>query len=502
MTTLKLSFKTHLNTEETSRRENKLLSNTDISLSSIEAVFEIYGDSADRKRRLQFGSSVPNKIEGIFVLCKNFKFLKFSFKFATVEAGRNITNALLHHCRPKKIELLFAFDSQTTANVKVQPRPTSVWEKMMLESECPNLRLCRANQSWQISSSLPQEFVVPDHISDVMVERVANTCTDSRPPLWLYGTRAGGAIFVQSRLCVIPNANTDQLFDEYFKKFRREYVDIDTSFPKSSHLEESFTAILELHCNDGEKEVEEKEKTYFSSLESSGWLTNLATALDTACSVAETVLKGKTVVLVETEGRATAFLIASLAIIILSEDFRTRDGLESLIQAVWVNLGFKFSKNHTLSQSQQVNKPSSLNPVFLMFLDCVHQISHQFPAHLEFENNYLIALWDSALLPMFDTFIFDCEHNRYLATSSRETPLDLQSVFNWSQQFSEAQIQRWENPLFAIPLRPERVVASDPSSAAMMMGRQAKSVFPESSKMLPVSGCVANLRVWVELFHR
>ena len=288
----------------------------------------------------------------------------------------------------------------------------------------------------------------------------------------------------------------------FSRKFKREYVDIDTFFPKSSHLEESFTSLLELHCADGEKEVEEKEKTYLSSLESSGWLTSLAMALDTACSVAESVLKGKTVVLVETEGRATAFLIASLAMIILSEVFRTREGLEMLIQAVWVNLGFKFSRNHTLSQSPQVNKPSNLNPVFLMFLDCVHQISHQFPAHLEFESKYLIAVWDSALLPMFDTFIFDCEHNRYLASSSRETPLDLQSVFNWSQQFSEAQIQSWDNPLYAIPLRPDRVAASEPAPAAMLMGRQAKSVFPESSRILPVSGSVANLRVWVELFHR
>ena len=217
MTTLKLSFKNHLNTEETSGRENKLLGNTDISLSSIEAVFEIYGDSGDRKRRLQFGSSVPNKIEGIFVLCKNFKFLKFSFKFATVDAGRNITNALLHHCRPKKIELLFAFDSQTASSVPPEPSPAPVWVKMMAESSCPNLRLCRANQSWQISPSLPQEFVVPEYVSDVVVERVANTCTDSRPPIWLFGNRAGGAIFVQSRICVIQNANTDNLFDDYFR---------------------------------------------------------------------------------------------------------------------------------------------------------------------------------------------------------------------------------------------------------------------------------------------
>lgn len=226
-----------------------------------------------------------------------------------------------------------------------------------------------------------------------------------------------------------------------FRKFKREYVDIDLFFPKTSNLEESFTSILELHCNDGEKEVEEREKNYLSSLEGSGWLTTLGLALDTASQVAENIMKGKTVVLVENEGRASSLLIASLAMIILSEDFRTRSGLEMLIQAVWVSLGFKFSRNHTLSQvsTKQSSQPH-LNPVFLMFLDCLHQISKQFPAHLEFNTKYLMCLWDTALLPMFDTFIFDCDHNRYLASTSRDTPLELQSAFDWSQQFTEAQV--------------------------------------------------------------
>ena len=156
---------------------------------------------------------------------------------------------------------------------------------------------------------------------------------------------------------------------------------------------------------------------------------------------AELVTRGKMVVLVETEGRAVSLLVSSLAMILLSEEFRTRAGLELLIQAVWVSLGFKFSRNHTLSQqASRQNNPSHLNPVFLMFLDSVHQISCQFPSHLEFNTKYLVAEWDTVLFPMFDTFIFDCEQDRYLARSSRETPLDLQSALDWSQQFTEEQV--------------------------------------------------------------
>ena len=246
--------------------------------------------------------------------------------------------------------------------------------------------------------------------------------------------------------------------------------------------------MLELHCNDGEKEVEEKEKTYFSSLESSGWLSNLATALDKAREVAETVLKGKTVVLVETEGRATAFLISSLAMIILSEDFRTREGLERLILRNWINLGYQFSKHHTLTApagSDSKSSKSCLCPLFLLFLDCVHQLCHQFPAHFQFLPAYLIAVWDAALLPVTQTFMFDCDHDREQArrqnksTNTTHTP-----SFDWSLQFTQEQIDAWDNPLFEIPLRPPRLsrgVSTDISPFSMVTDRTPRApVLPEN----------------------
>merc|ERR1719228_170797 len=99
-------------------------------------------------------------------------------------------------------------------------------------------------------------------------------------------------------------------------------------------------------------------------------------ALRIARDVAERLTQGKTVVLAEGEGRTSSPLIASLAQIILAEDFRSRLGFEALVQTNWVSLGFPFSRHHTLANL--ASKPSSLNPTFLLFLDCVHQICHQF----------------------------------------------------------------------------------------------------------------------------
>ena len=105
VTTLKVSFEHYLSGSEA--RTNKLVGDTDIPLSRIETVYELYGDNADKKRKLVMGSSrsvrstANNKVDGIFILCKNFKIYKFKFNLQSskVDAGRNIANAILHHAR-------------------------------------------------------------------------------------------------------------------------------------------------------------------------------------------------------------------------------------------------------------------------------------------------------------------------------------------------------------------------------------------------------------------
>lgn len=496
VTTLKLSFKLHV--EKESPRNNKLLGDNDVPLSSIQTVYEIWGDAGEKRKKLPLGSNVSNKIDGIFVLCKNFRFLRFSFKFAGVDTGRNITNALLHHSRPKKNELLFAFEHSLNGNLHNQYG--TVWEDARRESECPNMRVSRANETWQVSISLPQQFVVPAHVTDETVSLVSGLCLGTRPPVWVWGNKVGGAIFIQPVLNVTPSPSVDQMFEDFFKTKKRISVELELSFPTHTQLEDSFISILDLHCIDGEKEAEEKDKNYFSSLESTGWLSSVGSALRLASQVAELMVNGKTVVLKEGEGRSSSILVATLAQLLVCEDFRTRAGFEGLIQSNWVSLGFQFSKSHTLSNLS--SKVSNLNPTFLLFLDCVHQLSLQFPSKMEFLPQYLMDVWDTTLLPVFDTFIFDSEHDRAVARSSPETPLQLHSAWDWGQQFSSLQISKWDNPLYGVPLRPPRTSSLDPSDLSMIMERQVPPSFPESKKYLPVSGDVINLSVWYQLFHR
>ena len=139
-------------------------------------------------------------------------------------------------------------------------------------------------------------------------------------------------------------------------------IDPRDHLPKLSALEESYTAMLDLHCVDTEKEMKERDDHYFSSLESAGWLSALGACLRLAEHTAEDVVKGKTVVMKDEDGRTLSILVSSLVMVMMmmilmilmiidmimmmmqvmmSGEFRTRKGLERLILSNWVNLGFK-----------------------------------------------------------------------------------------------------------------------------------------------------------------
>ena len=74
--------------------------------------------------------------------------------------------------------------------------------------------------------------------------------------------------------------------------------------------------------------------------------------------------------------------------------FRTVAGFQTLIQKEWVAMGHPFA-----SRLRMVIKDEAVMfaPVFLLFLDCVKQLVHQFLSAFEFSETFLIRLYDAAI---------------------------------------------------------------------------------------------------------
>ena len=73
--------------------------------------------------------------------------------------------------------------------------------------------------------------------------------------------------------------------------------------------------------------------------------------------------------------------------------------------------------------------------MFLLFLDCVYQLTVQYPSAFEFSEIYLISLWDSCGTGLFREFIFNSNKDRKPAKqkfseapSTRLVALRLQAV--------------------------------------------------------------------------
>uniref|UniRef100_A0A3Q2CVE6 Myotubularin related protein 11 n=1 Tax=Cyprinodon variegatus TaxID=28743 RepID=A0A3Q2CVE6_CYPVA len=107
------------------------------------------------------------------------------------------------------------------------------------------------------------------------------------------------------------------------------------------------------------------------------------------------------------------------------------------------------------------------SPVFLLFLDCVWHLWFQFPSRFQLTDDFLLALHDSVHLPLFSTFLSNCQRERckrsqytpvngwrdMLSPHSSSDPLDppLPPVWDWALQYSQERRDRFSQSVVAPP---------------------------------------------------
>ncbi len=164
-------------------------------------------------------------------------------------------------------------------------------------------------------------------------------------------------------------------------------------------------------------------------------------------------------------------ILTSLVKICLNRNYRSIVGFENLIQSDWFLAGHLFHKRLETSLTNEFSDESSIGdsinqinntpnyttnkvnnnqiaPAFLLFLDCVFQLTIQYPNEFEFNEIYLIHMWDYSCSSASLTFSFDgiISLQNYidtqLFTASANIPLDsegkeifLQKLFNANNSF-------------------------------------------------------------------
>jgi len=147
------------------------------------------------------------------------------------------------------------------------------------------------------------------------------------------------------------------------------------------------------------------------SLADCGWLYQVRNILVSSVKIVRHVDQHEKSVLTHcSDGWDRTAQMVSMAELLLDPWYRTRSGFAELVEKEWCGFGHKFRDRY--GHGVDALSDHEFSPVFTLWIDCVWQVTRQFPTAFEFNERFLTALVDSVYSGRYGTFLANSEKER------------------------------------------------------------------------------------------
>ncbi|KAK7896863.1 hypothetical protein WMY93_022188 [Mugilogobius chulae] len=305
-------------------------------------------------------------------------------------------------------------------------------------------RISTLNRMYHTCKSYPGLLIVPQSVSDDALQRICRWKWGSirgSGRLSAYnpdvGTRLAGkespqpngalteALFLRQQRAFLYIIGDKAQLKDSFQQW--EVVPIEVCDVRQ--VKNSFKKLMKA-CVPSSASTE-PNMSFLRCLEDSEWM---SLDLQVSVLVVELLDAGSSVMVSLEDGWDVTTQIVSLVQLLSDPYYRTLEGFKLLVEKEWLSFGHRFSHRGAQTVASQ---NSGFTPVFLQFLDCVHQIHLQFPMEFEFSQYYLKFLAYHCVSNRFRTFLLDSDSERidlgvmFEEKSDRKSPQICKTVWDF-----------------------------------------------------------------------
>ncbi|XP_058614633.1 myotubularin-related protein 1b isoform X1 [Onychostoma macrolepis] len=408
--------------------------------------------------------------QGLEIVCKDLRNPRFAYK-KEGQSNLEVFETLSKYAFPLSHNLpLFAFKYRETFpedGWKIYD-PVAEYKRQGLPNE--SWIISKVNSSYELCETYPALLVLPSNVTEDELKRVMAFRAKRRFPVlsWIHPESQAAIVRCgqpqvgpSDRRCREDERYLQTILDANAQSHKlcifdaRQSTVADTNKAKDGGYEnESFYINVELNfleipnihvMRESLRKLREvvypaiDQQRWFSSVDSTHWLEYIRLLLAGAVRIADRIESGKTSVVVHcSDGWDRTAQLTSLAMLMLDAHYRSLRGFQVLLEKEWLSFGHRFASRVGHGDGNHAN--SERSPLFVQFIDCVWQMTRQFPSAFEFNELFLITVLDHLYSCLFGTFLYNSEQERLSKEVYSKT------VSLWS--YVNSQLEEFTNPLY------------------------------------------------------